>query len=152
MSVSSFLNAVKILYDNKKYEEALCMACIVIDACSAKEYRDRSNAKRYKLFLKRHFSTICEYGFPGIQATNIRIKVNVPDSNLIPDENGYVDMEQIIYHVLRCGLVHDCSIEKTIQFTDTTIIGDWNDKFYIPKDIIWGLIAAAEESDECNLQ
>ena len=155
MSVGSFLAAVKILYDNKKYEEALCMACITIDACSAKEYPDRgdrSNAKRYKLFLKRHFSTICKYGFPGIQATNIRIKINVPDSNLKPDENGYVDMEQIIYHVLRCGLVHDCSIEKTIQFTDTTIIGDWNDKFYIPKDIIWGLIAAAEESNECNLQ
>ena len=102
------------------------MACIVIDACSAKEYPDRSNAKRYKLFLKRHFSTICKYGFPGIQATNIRIKVNVPDSNLIPDENGYVDMEQIIYHVLRCGLVHDCSIEKTIRFLYKGIIINHN--------------------------
>lgn len=155
MSVGSFLDAVKILYVNKKYEEALCMACIVIDACSAKEYPDRANrnnAERYKLFLKRHFSTICKYGFPGIQATNIRIKVNVSDSNLKPDKNGYVDMEQIIYHVLRCGLIHECNIEKTIQFTDTTIIGDWNDKFYIPKDIIRGLIAAAEESNECDLQ
>ena len=43
MSVGSFLDAVKILYDNKKYEEALCMACIAIDACSAKEYPDRGD-------------------------------------------------------------------------------------------------------------
>lgn len=99
MSVGSFLDAVEILYENKKYEEALCMACITIDACSAKEYPDRgdrSNAKRYKLFLKRHFSTVCKYGFPGIQTTNIRIKINVPDSNLKPDENGYVDMEPCV--------------------------------------------------------
>lgn len=68
------------------------------------------------------------------------------------DKNGDVDMEQIIYHVLRCGLVHECNIDETIQFTDTTIICDWNDKFYIPKDIIWGLIAAARESDKYNLQ
>lgn len=34
MSIRSFLDAAKILYDNKKYEEALCMVCIAIDACS----------------------------------------------------------------------------------------------------------------------
>lgn len=95
--------------------------------------------------MKKYFSTICEYGFPGIEANNIRIKVNVPNIALKTDKNGYVGMEQIIYHVIRCGLVHECNIEKTIQFTDTTIIGDWNDKFYIPKEIIWGLIASIEK-------
>jgi len=50
-------------------------------------------------------------------------------------------MENIIYYVIRCGLVHDCEIEKSIVFTDTTIIGDWNqDKFYLPRTIILGLI------------
>lgn len=148
MSIRSFLDAAKILYDNKKYEEALCMVCIAIDACSAKEYsnkKSKGNAERYKLFLKKYFSTICEYGFPGIEANNIRIKVNVPNIALKTDKNGYVGMEQIIYHVIRCGLVHECNIEKTIQFIDTIIIGDWNDKFYIPKEIIWGLIASIEK-------
>lgn len=55
-------------------------------------------------------------------------------------------MEQIIYYIIRCGLVHECNIEKTIQFTNTSVIGDWNEKFYIPKDIIWGLIDSIEES------
>ncbi|WP_294358554.1 hypothetical protein [uncultured Clostridium sp.] len=145
MSIQSFLDSAQILYDNKKYEEALCLACIAIDACSYKQYPNEGNAKRYKSFLKEHFSTICRYGFPGVQANSIRIKVNVPNVHLKTDKNGYVDMEQIIYHVIRCGLVHECNIEKTIQFTDTTRIGDWNNKFYIPKDIIWGLIAAVKE-------
>lgn len=72
--------------------------------------------------------------------------MNVSCINLKPDKNGYVDMEQIIYHVLRCGLVHECNIEETIHFTDKTIIGDWEEKFYLPQKIIWGLIEAVKES------
>lgn len=145
MSVQSFLKSAEILYDNDKYEEALCLVCIAVDACSNNQYPNKRNAERYKLFLKNHFTTICRYGFPGIEASNIRIKVTIPSISLKPDSDGYVDMEQIIYHVIRCGLVHECNIEKTIQFTESTVIGDWDEKFYIPKDIIWGLIKAIKE-------
>lgn len=146
MSIQSFLNSAEILHDNKQYEEALCLACIAVDACAAKQYPNiKKNAVRYKKFLKKHFSTICRYGFPGIQATTIRIKVNIPNIALKVDCNGCVDMEQIIYHVIRCGLVHECDIGDTIQFTDSVFIGDWNEKFYIPKDFIWGLIYAIRE-------
>lgn len=145
MSIQSFLESAEILYNNEKYEEALCLVCIAVDARSANQYPNKKNAERYKLFLKDHFPTICKYGFPGIEASSIRIKVNIQCIALKPDKNGYVDMEQIIYHVLRCGLVHECNIEKTILFTDTSIIGDWNEKFYIPKDIIWGLIESIKE-------
>lgn len=55
-------------------------------------------------------------------------------------------MEQIIYHVLRCGLVHNCEIEKAIVFSEKTMIGDWNtNEFYMPKSLMWGLIAAIKE-------
>lgn len=55
MSVESFLNSANILYDNKKYDEALCLVCIAIDACSSKQYPNKGNAQRYKLFLKNIF-------------------------------------------------------------------------------------------------
>ncbi len=145
MSIESFIESAKILYDNQKYEEALCLVCIAIDATAAKIYPNEKIGKRYKSFLKENFSTICKYGFPGIEASSIRIKVNIPVSHLKTDKNGYVDMEQIIYYVLRCGLVHECDIEKVVMFTSDTMIGDWNkDNFYLPKDIIWGLIASME--------
>ena len=60
MSVQSFLDSAKILYDNQKYNEALCLVCIVIDSCAAQEYPNEKNANRYKKFLKKHFRTICE--------------------------------------------------------------------------------------------
>lgn len=148
MSVQSFINAAKILYAENFYEESLCLVCSAIDAAAAQSYPGKKVTERYKTFLKDHFRTITSMGFPGISADGIRIKVNTKVDSLKPDADGYVDMEQIIYHVLRCGLVHRCDIDDSIEFTDQTIIVDWNtDKFYIPKAIIWGLIAAAEN---CN--
>lgn len=148
MSVQSFINAAKTLYAENFYEESLCLVCSAIDASAAQCYPDKKVTDRYKMFLKDHFRTITNEGFPGISADSIRIKVNSKVDSLKPDDDGYVDMEQIIYHVLRCGLVHHCDVDDSIEFTDHTIIGDWNaDKFYIPKAIIWGLIAAAEN---CN--
>lgn len=149
MSVQSFVNAAKALYEQGFYEESLCLVCTAIDATAAQCYTDKKVTERYKLFLKDHFRTISEVGFPGISADSIRIKVNAVIDNLKPDAEGYVDMEQIIYHVLRCGLVHSCNLDRSIEFTERTIIGDWNaDKFYIPKAIIWGLIAAVENGNK----
>lgn len=147
MSIQSFIQAAKTLAKENYYFEALCLTCIAIDARAAQIYTNKSVTERYKLFLGQHFRTITNIGFPGISADNIRIKVNANISNLKTDVDGYVDMEQIIYHVLRCGLVHNCEIEKAIVFTDRIMIGDWNtDEFYMPKSLMWGLIAAIEET------
>lgn len=147
MSIKSFVSAAKMLYAEGFYEESLCLTCSAIDACSALAYPDKGVTNRYKLFLKAHFRTISEIGFPGISASGIRIEVNTSIPELKIDSNGYVDMEQIIYHVVRCGLVHSCSINTSVVFTDQTTIGDWNaDKFYLPKALLWGLIAAVEQN------
>ena len=147
MSIKSFVSAAKMLYAEGFYEESLCLTCSAIDACSALTYPDKGVTNRYKLFLKENFRTISEKGFPGISANGIKIKVNANIPELKADHDGFVNMEQIIYHVVRCGLVHSCSINTSVVFTEQTIIGNWNaDKFYLPKNLIWGLIAAVEEN------
>ena len=85
MSIQSFVDAANILYENDKYSEALCLICIAVDACSEKSYPKEKVSVRYKHFLKEHFTTICSYGFLGIEASSIRIKVNTPIKNLKPD-------------------------------------------------------------------
>lgn len=170
MSIQSFINAAKVLYAEGYYEEALCLVCSAVDASAArcdpnrevssnkkvsknkkpskskKLSPNKNGAERYKTFLSDHFWTLTTKGFPGISAGGMSIKMNTEIANLIPDDDGRADMEQIIYHVLRCGLVHNCDIDSAIEFTDQTIIGNWEaGKFYIPKAIIEGLIAAVEE-------
>lgn len=147
MSINSFLESAIILYENEKYDEALCLACLAVDACAAIQYPKGKNADRYKLFIKESFHALCEYGFPGISAGSISIKVAIPNPKLKTDANGYVSMEQILYHVIRCDLVHECKIDSIVQFTESTIIGDWKDKFYIPKSLVWGLINIVRELD-----
>lgn len=145
MSIKSFIEASKELYKAGYYEEALCLVCNAIDACASQVYPDKGVNERYKQFLKDHFREITEVGFPGISANSIRIKVNAEIDQLRLDSNGYADMEQIIYHVVRCGLVHDCAIDQSVVFIDRTIIGDWDDgRFYLPRAIIFGLIAVVE--------
>lgn len=36
MSICSFIETAKILYRDKKYEEALCLVCNAVDACAVK--------------------------------------------------------------------------------------------------------------------
>ena len=146
MSIKSFTQAAQLLYQQDYYDESLCLVCNAIDACAAQKYPDLAVTNRYKKFLSQHFRTISKIGFPGIDASQIKIKLQCTVESLIPDENGYVDMPQIIYHTIRCGLVHRCTIDRAIIFTDQTIISDWEqDKFLMPRTLIWGLIAAINE-------
>ena len=105
--------------------------------------------ERYKQFVSDNFRIICEFGFPGIIAGAIKIKVNADIKSLKRDENNYVGMEQIIYHVLRCGLVHRCKIKESVKFIENTIIGAWNeDKFLLPRSLVLGLIEAAKRNSD----
>ena len=67
--------------------------------------------------ISQHFRTISKFGFPGIEASKIR-----------------------------CGLVHSCTTDNSIIFSDQTIIGNYEpNKFMLPRSLIWGLIAAMNE-------
>jgi hypothetical protein len=64
------------------------------------------------------------FGFPGISASGIKIKcINIQD--LKTDNNNMVNIENIIYHTIRCGLIHQCDISSQIEFTPYTHIGDY---------------------------
>lgn len=149
MSIRSFIDAAIESHAAGKYDVALALACAAVDATAAKLYpSEKSNAARYKAFLKRAMRTITLNGFPGIQASEIRIKCrNVPD--LKTDEFGYVGIEDIIYHTLRCGLVHQCEIDTRIVFTERTEIGDFESSFRVPRQLVLGLIKAVTQ-DESN--
>ncbi len=151
MSIESYIEAAKLLYQENFYEEALCLVCSAIDASAARCYSNKKVSERYKLFLKDNFRTITKASFSGCSIRSIRIKLQVKTDSLKPDDQGYVDLVQIIYYVLRCGLVHNCNIEKTFEFVDYNHIGNGgNNKFYIPKSIILGLIAAVENCQNSN--
>lgn len=149
MSILSFLDASNSLYDNNFYEESFCLVCAALDAAAKEQCPSiKAVGRRYKKFISANFRVICNKGFPGISADSIRIKIiDAKIQDLKLDENGFAGMEDIIYHSIRCGLMHDCAINQAIEFTDNTYIGNWeNGLFLLPRSIILGLIDAIKMS------
>jgi len=142
MSIGSFVSTSLDLWNEGKYDISLALACSAIDGTSAKCFPDEKyNNVRYKSFLKRNMRVITTFGMPGISAGGIRIKCkNIPE--IKTDDKQMVGIEDIIYHVIRCGLIHQCEIEDRIEFTTQTMLGDFDSMFRIPSAIIMGLVMA----------
>ena len=154
MSIAKFISGAITLNNLGQYNTAFALVCSSVDATSKKIFPTENNNTRNKSFIKKYFRIISTYGFPGISAGGIKIKCsNIPD--LKTDNEGYVGIEDIIYHVIRCGLVHECQLDSRLQFIDQTRIGDFDKYFQLPKQTIWGLIIAVvlcekNQSEKCN--
>ncbi len=147
MGIENFVAAALDQLSGGRYDVAMSLACSAVDGTTAKmpSPSNRRNNERFKSFLEANMRIITRYGFPGIEAAGIRIKCrNIP--KLQTDAEGYVSIADIIYHVVRCSVVHECSIDDRIEFTDTTMIGDVDTKFRIPHYVIFGLLAAVVQS------
>ena len=144
MAIGNFISEGIVFHNHGKMDVSLALICSALDVTAKKVFpNETDNSKRNKKFMKEYMHIITRFGFPGIITSKeeIRIKcVNVP--NLKPDNEGYVGIEDIIYHTIRCGLIHECDIEQSIEFTDETLIGDFINKFKVPKQLFWGLTLA----------
>jgi hypothetical protein len=144
VTIRTFIDSAVELHALGRHDVALALACAAIDATAAKAFPNvKESGRRYKSFLKRSMSVVIKFGFPGIEANSIRIKcINIPD--LKKDAEGYVGIEDIIYHVVRCGLIHQCEIDSRVVFTDRTELGNFGTSFRVPKQLISGLICAVK--------
>ncbi|MBL7780340.1 MAG: hypothetical protein JNM22_03915 [Saprospiraceae bacterium] len=142
MAIGNFVSAGVVFHNYGKRDVSLALICSAIDATAQKVFpSERKNNNRNKKFISKYLRIITAFGFPGILASGIRIKCeNIRD--LHTDRDGYVGIEDIIYHIIRCGLIHECEIDSRIEFTDDTIIDDFDGVFKIPKQVFWGLALA----------
>ncbi len=97
-------------------EAALTPLLNAIDAIAG---RGRSD---YKAWLSKRMNIIslCFFSLGAHSFSNVNIPY-LPLSNSMkkPDEHGTVPLQEVIYHLIRCGLVHDCSLPKQIQDNKT---------------------------------
>jgi hypothetical protein len=143
MGIGSFVEGSLSMYVSERLDVALALACSAVDATSARAFPStKKNNERYKNLLRENLLLVTSFGFPGIMASEIRIRCT-PASGLSADATGYVGIEDILYHTVRCGLVHECDIDRRIQFTSETSIGDFDSTFSIPRAIVLGLLSVA---------
>jgi len=128
--------------EKDELDRALEEACIAIDTTSQRLYKTKKSSRTtYKQFIKEYTWLISFMGFPGILAGSIKIGFNHP--NIKTDTDGLCGIEDIVYHIIRNGLIHSGSFEK-IEWSNETNLGTnkINGNLILPKKLIWGLLGA----------
>jgi len=120
------------------YEGALFAICAAIEATAKKEFAQRGR-EAYKKFVHENFGLITEVGL-GSTILNLYLSFDHPE--LKKNSAGSYKFEDILYHVVRCGLYHDASLPNDLRFTDEKKIRYDNGALILPAAIIYGLIMA----------
>ncbi|MBE7466105.1 MAG: hypothetical protein HS116_21725 [Planctomycetes bacterium] len=119
-------------------EAALLPISTAIDATATKHFKRRGR-KSYKDFIHENLGLITKVGF-GPTIMNINLRYNHPDLKAGP--NGLCTIQDILYHVVRCGLAHAAELPSTLKFVDENRIQVENGLLVLPASLIYGLIVA----------
>lgn len=119
-------------------EGALLPISSAVDATATKHF-DRGGRKSYKGFIHENLGLITKVGL-GPSIMNINLKYYHPDLETGPD--GLCTIQDILYHVVRCGLAHSAEFPSTLRFVNENKFQVENDLLVLPASLIHGLIAA----------
>lgn len=100
---------------NDDAEAALTPLLLAIDAASG----DGRAAYKSWLAARMRIVSLCFYrlGWSFAKVNLPHLPINPRMKN--PDEHGTIPFEELIYHLIRCGLVHDCALPEQIQDNKT---------------------------------
>ncbi|GAC1634529.1 MAG: hypothetical protein NVS9B10_30630 [Nevskia sp.] len=122
---------------------ALTPACIALDVTSQRHASaDRSSRTHFKKFVQDYLWLITYVGFPGLMASTVRLPFAHPDVKT--DSAGTVGIEDIIYHIIRCSLVHNDEKQaaKVVWNKHIALGSDSKGNLVLNESLVWGLLAA----------
>ena len=119
-------------------ELALSDICIAIDITSQKYYNEStSSATCYKRFLKENMWMIVVTGMGSLITETVKLPFTHKD--IKSDSEGYCTLEQIIYHVMRCGLIHGTGEDSKIIWNNRIPLAlDKDRNLNLSPSFIWG--------------
>ena len=117
-------------YNSNDLENALIQICIAFDGTARNEFPNiKTNAKRFKAFVNANMDIITFFTF------NTNVFINC--------QFGEYTIEQFVYEVLRCGLIHEAELPARFRFTEpgeSVLIG--GKQWSFPKTFIFGALLA----------
>jgi len=136
-------------------EDAMLHACIAAGATSRREYRDvRRDNEAYKRFLSKNIQLIFLVATCGqVRVSTPSIRFRVKDDAVRTDARGLAPLESILYHMVRCSLIHNSVMPKDFALTSRDLKG-WrisrpeNGPLTMPWQLIVGLVLAVVGSPQ----
>jgi len=127
--------------DRGHYMLALTPVCIALDITSQRHFGvDRSSGSNYKNFIQEYLWLLTFMGVPGLMCTTIRIPFSHPEVRA--DAAGCIGIEDVIYHLVRCSLVHSDERSAKVSWNQMISLGIDNSSgnLILNPKLIWGLI------------
>jgi len=121
-------------------EGALIPTSIAVAATAQKQFPHKKNNESYKRFIRHYLPTITRASLGGLSTTGLRFRYSHPDIKAAPD--GTASIEQILYHSVRCGLLHNAQLPKGLSVTSEGKIGVENGILVLPDSLVFGLLLA----------
>lgn len=121
-------------------EGALIPTSIAVDATAQKQFPHKKNNESYKRFIGYYLPTITRASLGGLSTAGLRFGYSHPDIKATPD--GTASIEQILYHLVRCGLLHNARLPKGLSVTSEGKIGVENGILVLPDSLVLGLLLA----------
>lgn len=119
-------------------EGALLPVSAAIDATATK-YFGEIGRKSYKNFLHENFGLITKVGL-GPAILNLHLEYDHPDIQRNAD--GTCTIQDILYHVVRCGLAHRAELPSNLRFTDEYQFTTQGNVLILPASLVYGMVVA----------
>jgi len=117
-------------YNSNDLENALIQTCIAIDGTAKNEFPQiKKNAGRFKAFVNANIDIITFFTFN----TNV----------FIDCQFGEYTIEQFVYEILRCGLLHEGELSARFRFSEPgQPVSIGGEQWSFPKTFIFGALLA----------
>jgi len=144
MTIANRITEAANKYLADDYENCLIQASIAIAATATTHFPKTSENVAYKQFLHENMRLITMVAFQqGRSILNIKLAYKHPE--LKPDSAGLCTIEQILYHVIRCGLVHAGKLPCDLILRPGRII-QVGPPLILPSELLMGMIMAVVAS------
>jgi hypothetical protein len=120
-------------------EGSLFQICAAIDVTAANEF-GKTGGATYKEFVHQNLALITDIALGGRRILNLKFQFDHP--GLKKSADGSVSVQEILYHVVRCGLYHEAAIPSTLEFLREAQIRAEGGVLKLPASLIYGLIIA----------
>lgn len=118
-------------------EGALHDICSSIEATCKLIYGNGGKAN-YRRFIHENLAYITHFAFGGVAIENITVPYTHPELPRRPD--GTCTIEDVLYHVVRCGMYHSAGLPSNIQFSDARFECRADGTLVLPSSLVSGLI------------
>jgi len=127
-------------YTRREFLLAFEQACIALDMTAKNYYNShKSTAKNYQNLLKEYLWLLELMSFSGINLEESTFgNFSFVDSHDKQHDNP--SMQEILYHIVRCSLIHGDQSDQIFRFHQEDSIFLGKDILMLPYRVLWGLL------------